>query len=182
MQPARPASAGASDWALAILGTPFVFAFRVVACTATAVVAAPTAGLLVLAPDPGPGLAYLRDGLGQNCGPPYGMPVPVAAGYRAEPDISYYAERAIDYFPRRAPGTIRRRTSWFIQRRIVGAPRPLTPLPPSRPERAVARPRLPVGRRGPPTALRLVSADVANPGVEGVSLPVITSRCTSGIL
>jgi hypothetical protein len=102
VQTARPASAGASDWALAILGTPFVFAFRVVACTATAVVAAPTAGLLVLAPDPGPGLAYLRDGLGQNCSPPYGMPVPVAAGYRAEPDIGYYAERAIDYYP--APG------------------------------------------------------------------------------
>ena len=127
MQTARPASAGASDWALAILGTPFVFAFRVVACTATAVVAAPTAGLLVLAPDPGPGLAYLRDGLGQNCGPPYGMPVPVAAGYRAEPDISYYAERAIDYDP--APGARYYPAPDILVHPApgVGAPRPLTP-------------------------------------------------------
>ena len=127
VQTARPASAGASDWALAILGTPFVFAFRVVACTATAVVAAPTAGLLVLAPDPGPGLAYLRDGLGQNCGPPYGMPVPVAAGYRAEPDISYYAERAIDYDP--APGARYYPAPDILVHPApgVGAPRPLTP-------------------------------------------------------
>jgi hypothetical protein len=136
VQTARPAvSPGPSDWALAIIGTPFVFAFRVVACTATAVVAAPTAGLLVLTPHPGPGLAYLRDGLGQNCGPPYGMPVPVAADYRSEPDIGYYAERAIDYYP--APGApyypapdVRAYPAPDV--RVypapgVGAPRPLTP-------------------------------------------------------
>jgi hypothetical protein len=58
VETARPAaSAGPSDWALAIIGTPFVFAFRVVTCAATAVVAAPTTGLLVLTPDPDPGLA-----------------------------------------------------------------------------------------------------------------------------
>jgi hypothetical protein len=94
---ARPsASAGPSDWALAIVGTPFVFAFRVVTCAATAVVAGPTAGALLLTPDPQPGLAYLRDGLAQNCGPPYGVPVPVAAGYRAEPDV-YYSPDARSY-------------------------------------------------------------------------------------
>jgi hypothetical protein len=120
-----------SDWALAVIGTPFVFAFRVVTCAATAVVAAPTAGLLTLTPDPQPGLAYLRDGLGQNCGPPYGMPVPVAAGYRSEPDVGYYSERAIDYFP--APGA-----RYYPAPDVrdypapdVGQPRPLTPYRPS---------------------------------------------------
>ena len=142
MQTARPAaSPGPSDWALAIIGTPFVFAFRVVACTATAVVAAPTAGLLVLTPHPGPGLASLRDGLGQNCGPPYGMPVPVAAGYPSEPDIGYDAERAIDYYPAPgmsyysapearyypAPGARSYPAPDILVHPAPGAPRPLTP-------------------------------------------------------
>lgn len=106
------ASAGPSDWALAIVGTPFVFAFRAVVCTATAVVAAPTAGFLALSEDPRPGLLYLRDGLAQNCGPPYGVPVPVAAPYRAEPDVvGYDAEPDVRYHPE--PD--------------VGRPRPLTP-------------------------------------------------------
>jgi hypothetical protein len=86
-----------SDWALAVIGTPFVFAFRVVSCAATAVVAAPTAGLLTLTPDPQPGLAYLRDGLGQNCGPPYAMPVPVAAEWPVAPNTGYLSERAFKY-------------------------------------------------------------------------------------
>jgi hypothetical protein len=83
------ASAGPSDWALAIVGTPFVFAFRTVVCAATAVVAAPTAGLLAFSEERELGYAYLRDGLAQNCGPPYVVSVPVAAGYRAEPDVHY---------------------------------------------------------------------------------------------
>jgi hypothetical protein len=108
-------SAGPSDWALAIVGTPFVFAFRVVTCAATAVIAGPTAGALILTPDPQPGLAYLRDGLAQNCGPPYGVPVPVAAEYEPAPDIGYapdarsYPEPEVE----RAPD--------------AGRPRPLTP-------------------------------------------------------
>ena len=96
-------------------------------CAATAVVAAPTAGLLTLTPDPKPGLAYLRDGLGHNCGSPYVMPVPVAAGYRSQPDIGYYAERTLDYYPE--PGVpyypapdVRR-----YPEPDVGQPRPLTP-------------------------------------------------------
>ena len=98
VEPARPvASAGASDWALAIVGTPFLIAFRVVTCAATAVLAAPTAGWLVLTPDPQPGLAYLRDGLGQNCGPPYVVGVPVAAGYRTEPEIGYAPQPGVVY-------------------------------------------------------------------------------------
>ena len=125
------ASVRPSDWALAIIGTPFVFAFRVVTCAATAVVAAPTSGLLVLTPDPKPGLAYLRDGLGQNCGPPYGVPVPVAAGYRSKPDIGYYTQRTLDYYPEPgvpyypAPG------ARYSPAPDVGQPRPLFPYRPS---------------------------------------------------
>src|SRR5918996_3657781 len=78
-------SAGPSDWALAIVGTPFVFAFRVVTCAATAVVAAPTAGVLAFTEEYRPGLAYLRDGLAQNCGPPYAVPVPVARHHDRDP-------------------------------------------------------------------------------------------------
>ena len=83
--PSAAPAAGPSDWALAIVGTPFVFAVRVVTCAATAVVAAPTAGLLALSEEYRPGLAYLRDGLAQNCGPPYGVPVPVAGRYDPDP-------------------------------------------------------------------------------------------------
>jgi hypothetical protein len=81
------ASAGPSDWALAIVGTPFVFAFRTVVCAATAVVAAPTAGLLAFSEERELGMAYLRDGLAQNCGPPYGVAVPVASDEPA-PDVA----------------------------------------------------------------------------------------------
>jgi hypothetical protein len=93
------ASAGPSDWALAIVGTPFVFAFRTVVCAATAVVAGPTAGLLAFSEEREAGLAYLRDGLAQNCGPPYAVAVPVAAGYRTEPDVRYAPEPDVRYAP-----------------------------------------------------------------------------------
>jgi hypothetical protein len=83
--PGAAPAAGPSDWALAIVGTPFVFAFRVVTCAATAVVAAPTAGLLALSEEYRPALAYLRDGLAQNCGPPYAVSVPVASSYGHAP-------------------------------------------------------------------------------------------------
>jgi hypothetical protein len=83
--PSATSAAGPSDWALAIVGTPFVFAFRVVTCAATAVVAAPTAGVLAFTEEYRPGLAYLRDGLAQNCGPPYAVPVPVARHHDRDP-------------------------------------------------------------------------------------------------
>jgi hypothetical protein len=78
-------SAGPSDWALAIVGTPFVFAFRVVTCAATAVVAGPTAGLLMLSEEREAGLDYLRWGLAENCDGPYVVPVPVASSYDRDP-------------------------------------------------------------------------------------------------
>ena len=116
----RPApSAGPSDWALAIVGTPFVFAFRVVTCAATAVVAGPTAGLVALTDEREAGLGYLRWGLAENCGPPYAVSVPVAAGYRAEPDVRYFPEPDVRRYPepdvRRYPEP------------DLGRPRPLIP-------------------------------------------------------
>jgi hypothetical protein len=86
--PSPASAAGPSDWALAIVGTPFVFAFRVVTCAATAVVAGPTAGLLAFSEEREAGLAYLRDGLAQNCGPPYAVPVPVASRYARDPYVA----------------------------------------------------------------------------------------------
>jgi hypothetical protein len=113
-----------------------VFAFRVVACAATAVVAAPTAGLLTLTPDPQPGLAYLRDGLGQNCSPPYAMPVPVAPEWPVAPEAGYLSERAFNYSPAAdvlyypAPG-LRHYPAPDLGRPRpapdLGRPRPLTP-------------------------------------------------------
>jgi hypothetical protein len=82
------ASAGPSDWALAIVGTPFVFAFRTVVCAATAVVAGPTAGLLAFSEEREEGLAFLRYGLAENCGPPYVVPVPVASRYDPDPYVA----------------------------------------------------------------------------------------------
>lgn len=105
------ATAGPSDWALAIVGTPFVFAFRTVVCAATAVVAAPTAGLLALTEESREGLGYLRYGLAENCGPPYVLSVPIAAGYGAEPDVRYAPQPEVPVYPE--PD--------------LGAPRPLIP-------------------------------------------------------
>jgi hypothetical protein len=74
-----------SDWALAVVGTPFVLGFRAVVCAASVVVAAPTAALFAVSEDPHGGFDYLRDGLAQNCGPPYVVPVPVVADRDGEP-------------------------------------------------------------------------------------------------
>jgi hypothetical protein len=78
-----------SDWALSIVGTPFVFAFRAVVCATSAVVAGPTAALFAVSHDPRGGFAYLRSGLAQNCGPPYAVPLPSAADRAREPAARY---------------------------------------------------------------------------------------------
>ena len=95
------ASAGPSDWALAILGTPFVFAFRTAVCAATAVVAAPTAGLVALSEEREAGLDYLRWGLAETSTQleVVRSPVPVAAGYRTEPDIRYAPQPGVREYP-----------------------------------------------------------------------------------
>ncbi|MGH6899234.1 MAG: hypothetical protein ACREJ5_22230 [Geminicoccaceae bacterium] len=88
-----------SDWALTVVGTPFVLAFRAVICTASVVVAGPTAALFAVSDDPRGGFDYLRAGLAQNCGPPYAVPIPVI-GAATEPDVVYPAEPDLDQ-PRR---------------------------------------------------------------------------------
>jgi hypothetical protein len=121
----------ASDVALSVVGTPFVFGFRAVVCAASAVVAAPAAALFAVSHDPRGGFAYLRHGLAQNCGPPYAVPLPSATdraregefvGYAPERDVISYAPEGdvIGYAPERefvryAPGP------------DLGSPRPLTP-------------------------------------------------------
>jgi hypothetical protein len=87
--PRHAVSSRPSDWALAIVGTPFVLGFRAVVCTASVVVAAPTAALFAVTEDPHGGFDYLRDGLAQNCGPPYVVPVPVVADRVREPRVGY---------------------------------------------------------------------------------------------
>jgi hypothetical protein len=66
-----------------------VLGFRAVVCTASAVVAAPTAALFAVSDDPRGGFAYLRSGLVRNCGPPYAVPLPSAADRAREPAARY---------------------------------------------------------------------------------------------
>ena len=109
--PRRAPAARPSDWALAVVGTPFVFGFRAVVCAASAVVAGPTAALFAVSDDPRGGFAYLRDGLAQNCGPPYAVPLPSDADRAMEPVARYAQPPVVRYAP--GPG--------------LGPPRPLTP-------------------------------------------------------
>jgi hypothetical protein len=78
-----------SDWALTVVGTPFVLGFRAVVCAASTVVAGPMAALFAVSADPRLGFAYLRDGLAHNCGPPYGVPLPTVADRAREPAARY---------------------------------------------------------------------------------------------
>jgi hypothetical protein len=72
--------ASPAGWAVAVVGTPFAFAFKTVVCAASLAIAAPIAGLLVLDPDPySEGHAILGHGIANNCGPPY-VVSPYAAG------------------------------------------------------------------------------------------------------
>jgi hypothetical protein len=120
--PRRAYRTRASDVALSVVGTPFVFAFRTLVCATSAVVAGPTAALFAVSDDPRGGFADLRHGLAQNCGPPYAVPLPSATDrarewefIRAAPEreiIGYAPEREV---VRYAPGP------------DLGPPRPLTP-------------------------------------------------------
>jgi hypothetical protein len=58
--------------AVAVVGTPFLIAFKAATCAVTLAVAAPAAGILALGVDPyGEGFDYLGSGVAHNCGPPY---------------------------------------------------------------------------------------------------------------
>jgi uncharacterized protein YceK len=66
--PVQGSSGG--NWAVSIVGTPFLLVFRGVVCAGSLVVAAPTSAMLALANSP-EGLEILSDGIAQNCGGPY---------------------------------------------------------------------------------------------------------------
>lgn len=61
------------DAAVSVVGTPFYFVFKSVACVASVAIAAPMAGLAALSESPSaPEVRRgLGDGVNQNCGPPY---------------------------------------------------------------------------------------------------------------
>lgn len=62
----------AGNAAVAVVGTPFLIAFKTATCALTVAVAAPAAGILALGADPyGQGFDYLGSGVAHNCGPPY---------------------------------------------------------------------------------------------------------------
>ena len=110
--PRRAPAARPSDWAFAVVGTPFVFGFRAVVCAASAVVAGPAAALFAVSDDPRGGFAYLRHGLAQNCGPPYAVPLPSVTDRAREATARYAPAPPV---VRSAPGP------------DLGPPRPLTP-------------------------------------------------------
>lgn len=64
---------GAGEWALTVLATPYLLAFKGVACVASLAVAPPTAALYVLTNQPNAGAVSrsLGEGIDKNCGPPY---------------------------------------------------------------------------------------------------------------
>jgi hypothetical protein len=74
------------------------------------VVAGPTAGLLAFSEERELGMAYVRDGLAQNCGPPYAVPVPVAGPYAPDP-----------YLEQPRPLTLRDEAAVMIPRRLAAA-------------------------------------------------------------
>lgn len=66
------AQSPAGNAAVAVIGTPFLIAFKAATCAVTLAIAAPAAGILALGVDPyGEGFDYLGSGVAHNCGPPY---------------------------------------------------------------------------------------------------------------
>jgi hypothetical protein len=62
----------AGNAAVAVIGTPFLLAFKTATCALTLAVAGPAAGILALGVDPySEGFDYLGSGVAHNCGPPY---------------------------------------------------------------------------------------------------------------
>jgi hypothetical protein len=64
-------SADPADTFLAVIGTPFLWAVKVPVCVVSAVIAAPIAGAASMATNGQETTRALRDGVKQNCGPPW---------------------------------------------------------------------------------------------------------------
>jgi hypothetical protein len=68
-----PDDRGSGNTFISVVGTPFLIAFKIPVCVASAAIAAPLAGVSALNPDSG-GREFreaLGAGVAQNCGPPY---------------------------------------------------------------------------------------------------------------
>ena len=71
-QPSAPTTAAdPADTFLAVIGTPFRWAVKIPVCVVSAVIAAPIAGAASVAMNGQETTRALRDGVKQNCGPPW---------------------------------------------------------------------------------------------------------------
>jgi|SRR5687767_2306320 hypothetical protein len=70
-QPQPTTSADPADTFLAVIGTPFLWAVKIPVCVVSAVIAAPIAGAASVATNGQETTRALRDGVKQNCGPPW---------------------------------------------------------------------------------------------------------------
>jgi hypothetical protein len=69
---AEPQRAHAGDLAVSVIGTPFLWIVKGVACVATVAIAAPAGAVLALRPDIYRQEApYLGDSVAASCGPPW---------------------------------------------------------------------------------------------------------------
>src|SRR5215469_3872612 len=71
--PDAQSSGSSGNTFLAVVGTPFLIAFKIPVCVASVVVAAPLAGVAALSPDENSRQTQqaLGNGVAQNCGPPW---------------------------------------------------------------------------------------------------------------
>jgi hypothetical protein len=70
-QPQPTTSADPADTFLAVIGTPFLWAVKIPVCVVSAVIAAPIAGAASVSTNGQETTRALRDGVKQNCGPPW---------------------------------------------------------------------------------------------------------------
>ena len=68
---AQQSPADPADTFLAVIGTPFLWAVKIPVCVVSAVIAAPIAGAASVATNGQETTRALRDGVKQNCGPPW---------------------------------------------------------------------------------------------------------------
>jgi hypothetical protein len=69
--PPPTSSADPADTFLAVIGTPFLWAVKIPVCLVSAVVGAPIAGAASVSTNGQETTRAVRDGIKQNCGPPW---------------------------------------------------------------------------------------------------------------
>lgn len=74
---AEPERAHGGDWVVSVLGTPFLWLFKGVACVTTVAIAAPAGAVLALRPDVYRQEApFLGDSVATHCGSPWVLSPP----------------------------------------------------------------------------------------------------------